>query len=143
MSLSKLFTWIIVIAIAIFAWKTLAPKLREGKAAKSEVADSGGSCGVAAARASERWGSGLSRFVNPPYDLNAWSSFRTDVDSAIADAESDCDCAGPSCEKGRAALRDLRALVSDFDAAIRNGSEPPADAVQRQESIDNRINEAR
>ena len=39
-------------------------------------------------------------------------------------------------------MRDLRALVSDLDTAVRNGSPPPSDAVQRQESIDRQIDEA-
>ena len=39
-------------------------------------------------------------------------------------------------------MGDLRGLVSDLDNTIRNGSSPEG-FVQRQEQIDNRINEAR
>jgi hypothetical protein len=36
-------------------------------------------------------------------------------------------------------MSDLRTLVSECDTAIRNGSPPPSDMVQRQEAIDNAI----
>ena len=39
-------------------------------------------------------------------------------------------------------MRDLRSLLSDLDSAIRNGSAPPSDLVQRQEAIDKQIDEA-
>jgi len=99
-------------------------------------------CVQSAQAASEAWGSGLKSFVNPPYDLNAWSSFRGDVESKITTAERGCTCADPSCEKVRDAMRDLRSLVSDLDNAIRSGGSPGSDIVQRQEAIDNRIDEA-
>ena len=38
-------------------------------------------------------------------------------------------------------MRDLRSLVSALDSTIRNGSDA-SDLVQRQEAIDNQINEA-
>ena len=40
-------------------------------------------------------------------------------------------------------MSDLRGLVSDFDTAIRSGSSPGQDAVQRQEQIDRQIDDAR
>jgi hypothetical protein len=49
--------------------------------------------------------------------------------------------ADPSCGKARDAMRDLRALVTDLESTLRNGSDP-SDYVQRQERIDNQINEA-
>jgi hypothetical protein len=39
-------------------------------------------------------------------------------------------------------MSDLRGLVSELDTAIRNGSSPPDNAVQRQESIDTTIETA-
>jgi hypothetical protein len=41
--------------------------------------------------------------------------------------------------KSRELMRDLRALMNDMDAAIRSGTPPPSDVVQRQEMIDNQI----
>jgi hypothetical protein len=39
-------------------------------------------------------------------------------------------------------MHELRSLISDMDTSIRNGSPPPSDAVQRQESIDRQIEAA-
>jgi hypothetical protein len=134
---------IVVIAVVALIWKVGIPKLQQhsgsGTASKAGAQSS---CPSAAARASEVWGSGLSRFVNPPYDIDAWLTFRGNVEAKISAAESECGCAEASCEKSRAALHDLRSLVSDCDTAIRNGSPPPSDAVQRQEAIDRQIEEA-
>jgi hypothetical protein len=112
--------------------------------AKDRVAHKSGdnSCVRSAQEASETWGGGLKNFVNPPYDLGAWGSFRADVEAKISTAESSCTCADESCTKVRDAMRDLRGLVLDLDGAIRGSGSMPGDVVQRQESIDNRINEA-
>lgn len=146
MDTGRLFKWLVIGAIVFFAWKYVVPWVKAQKLGGEPVSISGGkgddSCAAAAEKASETWGSGLGRFVNPPYDLAAWSSFRGNVDSQIAAAESKCGCATESCGKVRSAMSDLRGLVSDMDGAIRGGSSPDS-IVQRQESIDNRINEAR
>jgi hypothetical protein len=60
----------------------------------------------------------------------------------ISAAESECSCSADSCQKARAAMGDLRSLLSDLDSAIRNGSAPPSDVVQRQDAIDKQIDEA-
>jgi hypothetical protein len=95
-----------------------------------------------AERASESWGSGIAQFANPPYDLAAWSTYRSGVESKIAAAEAKCTCANESCAKVREAMRDLRGLVADMDGSMRNGSSP-GNIVQRQEAVDDRINEGR
>lgn len=135
---------LVVVALVFAAWKYVVPWVKKqggGAEPAASSASGGGSCVQRAERASETWGGGLRQFVNPPYDLNAWSEFRGRVDSSINAAEAECDCAGESCEKARSAMRDLRALVSDLDSTIRNGS-AASDLVQRQERIDDRINEA-
>ncbi len=146
MDFGRLLKWLVIVAIAFIAWKVVVPWIKAQKLGGEPVSVSGGkgddSCVAAAEQASETWGSGLVRFVNPPYDLAAWSSFRGNVDSQIAAAESKCGCATESCGKVRGAMSDLRGLVSDMDGAIRGGSSPGG-IVQRQEAIDNRINEAR
>ena len=130
---------LIVVAIIFVVWKYVLPKFTQHDVKAGAGQDQ--SCAQTARRASEEWGSGVGRFVNPPYDLDAWSSFRSGVEKRISDAESECTCAEEKCRKVRDAMHDLRSLVSDLDASIRNGSAPPDDAVQRQESIDNRIND--
>ena len=146
MDFGRVLKAVVVIVIVFAIWKYGVPWAKKEFASKSKSssgASSGdGSCVRSAERASEAWGSGLRQFANPPYDANAWSSFRDDVESKISTAESDCKCEDESCTKARGAMSDLRSLVNDVGGAIQGGSSFPADAVQRQESIDNRINEA-
>ena len=148
MDFGRIVKWLVVLVVIFFAWKYVVPwaknEMAGGKKTSSSSSAGGdNSCIRAAERASEAWGSGLHQFVNPPYDIGAWSSFRGDVDSKISAAESECSCAEESCRKARAAMGDLRSLVSELDSAIRSGTSPPSDAVQRQEAIDNQIEEAR
>jgi hypothetical protein len=144
--MKKLVGWIIFLVVLYIGWTKLAPKLKEtsvaGKSATSTAGGGNSSCTSAAERASSEWGSGLGRFVNPPYDLDAWASFQNGVNRRISDADAVCTCIEESCGKARDAMRELRGLVSELDGAIRTGGSPPADAVQRQESIDRQIEEA-
>jgi hypothetical protein len=147
MDIGRLLKWIVIIGIVFFAWKVVVPWVKGQKLGGNSPSISTGAagddtCAGQAERASEVWGSGLAQFANPPYDLGAWSSFRERVEAQISKAESKCSCAAESCEKVRGAMGDLRGLVSDLDNTIRNGSSPEG-FVQRQEQIDNRINEAR
>jgi hypothetical protein len=146
MDLGRLLKWIAVIVVILVIWKVVLPKLNgphaDTTASKSSASSPDTHCVQRAEGASEAWGRGLGRFANPPYDLSAWSSFRGEVDAKIDSALSDCNCAEESCQKATSAMRDLRGLISEMDTAIRNGSSPPDDAVQRQEHIDNQINEA-
>jgi hypothetical protein len=137
--------WIVILVVIYFVWSVGLPWIQKQKPSESTTTASGtdNSCVSFAERASETWGGGIGRFVNPPHDTMAWDSFRGNVESRIRNAESSCDCSTSSCDKAREAMRDLRAVVSDVDAALRSNSGLPSDIVQRQESIDNRINEAR
>ena len=145
MDFGRLVKWVLIAAIAFFAWKYILPEIR-GAAGSSRGShasrSSDNSCVAAAGRASSAWGSGIGRFVNPPYDTDAWSSFRGDVESKISAAEGSCNGSGASDEKVRGAMRDLRSLVSDLDTSIRSGSAPPSDVVQRQNAIDQAIDDA-
>lgn len=143
MDANRLVKWIVVIVLVVFAWKYAIPWAKQqiqGHSASTVTASN--SCTTAAQKASETWGSGLNHFVNPPYDLGAWSSFRSDVESKISAAETECRASSQSCDTARSAMTDLRSLVSDLDSAIRNGSPPPDNAVQRQEAIDTKIEAA-
>lgn len=142
--MDRLVKLVVVAAIVFVAWKYGVPWVKKlgDRGAVESTADGGGSaCVRSAERASEAWGSGLRQFVNPPYNMEAWSSFRGRVESGINAAEADCNCQVESCEQTRGAMHDLRALVNDFDSAIRTGSDA-SDFVQRQEAIDNRIGQA-
>jgi hypothetical protein len=144
MDLGRIVKWLVILAIIFFAWKYALPWVRTkagGASATSQQSDN--SCVGAAERASEQWGSGLHRFMNPPYDAAAWSTFERDVQSSVTSAESQCSCSAKSCEATRGAMRDLRGFVGEMGSAIRNGTSPPSDAVQRQEAIDTQIANAR
>jgi hypothetical protein len=143
MDTNRLVKWIVIIVLAVVAWKYALPwTKRQIKGNASSAVSSENSCVAAAQRASEAWGSGLHSFVNPPYDLGAWSSFRSGVEAKITSAESECRASCQSCDAARGAMSDLRSLVGELDTAITRGSPPPDDAVQRQEAIDRKIDSA-
>jgi hypothetical protein len=134
----------VVVVIVWAIWKVGVPWWEaRNRGSAADKTENGSTCPASAERASNMWGSGIGRFVNPPYDLAAWGEFRGRVEDSIRQAEKDCACAQPSCESVRGALTDLRGLIADLDVSIRNGTPPPSDVVQRQEHIDNRIEEAR
>ncbi|HYI12639.1 MAG TPA: hypothetical protein VEK57_26545 [Thermoanaerobaculia bacterium] len=143
--MDRIIKLVVVAAIVFGLWKYGLPwvkKLGGNDTPKTTISrGGGGGCARSAERASETWGGGIRQFANPPADLNAWSNFRGNVESGINAAEADCGCQAESCRKALSAMRDLRALVNDFDSTIRNGTSA-SDFVQRQESIDNQINEA-
>lgn len=144
MDLGRIVKWLVIVGLVVFAWKVAVPWVKEkGGNDGVVVAQSDSSCVSAAERASEGWGSGLGRFVNPPFDAEAWSRFQGEVESSISAAESACSCAAKSCTTTREAMRELRGLVSEMGSALRAGSSPPSDVVQRQEAIDNKIANAR
>lgn len=137
-----------VLAIVLFfAWKYLSPKFLKQSASSSTPAEQAGfvnsSCIGAAEKASSAWGSGVGRFVNPPYDMDAWSVFKSDVDSKIANAQGQCACVGESCRTIQSAMHELSGLANDLDTSLRGNSPPPSDIVQRQEAIDKQLDEAR
>jgi len=144
MDLSRIIKWVVIALIAFFAWKFLSPYMKSSTTPKAS--DHPGfvnsSCIGAADKAAQAWSSGIGRFVNPPYDLDAWGIFRSEVESKIADAQGQCACIAESCHKVQSAMNDLRSLVSDIDGTIRNGSSPDA-VAQRQEAIDRQLDEAR
>ncbi|HVE70818.1 MAG TPA: hypothetical protein VNI54_05565 [Thermoanaerobaculia bacterium] len=144
MDFGRIVKLLVVVGVVFLLWKYVVPMVKSSGRrgdTRSTVSSGSGSCVQSAERASEEWGSGLRQFANPPYDSMAWSVFRGKVESKIGSAERDCGCDSASCEKSREAMRDLRSLVGDFESTIRNGSSA-SDFVQRQESIDNKINDA-
>jgi len=146
MDLARVIKWIVIALVLFFAWRFLSPYLKSGSSTGSTSGDSGfvnSSCIGAADKAAQAWGSGVGRFVNPPYDADAFSVFRSDVDTKIANAEGQCACVAESCRKIQSAMRDLRNLAGDLESSIRNGTPPGSDLVQRQEAIDRQLDEAR
>ncbi|HET7434954.1 MAG TPA: hypothetical protein VFN10_09615 [Thermoanaerobaculia bacterium] len=142
--MDRIIKFVIAIVVVIAVWKYVLPWAKQefgGGGAKTH-ASSDNSCVKAGQRASERFGSGIGRFVNPPVDQAAWAEFQSDVASRISSAESACTCDADSCRRVQNAMRELRSLSSDLDSAVRAGSAPPSDIVQRQEAVDNQLDEA-
>ena len=141
---STLIKLAIAAAIAVLIWKKGLPWIKQqtGDSESGGTRASNNSCVMAAETASERWG-GVTRFGSPPHDMSAWESFRAGVDDEIRTAEQKCSCSLESCTKARTALSELRSLLSETDSMVRGNSSPPAGIVQRQEQIDETINEAK
>lgn len=143
MQSSTLIKLIVAAAILFVLWKEVLPKVMPRENAKPAAGrPAGTNCVFEARGASDYWGGTIGRFANPPYDMQAWDDFKSKLDARIARAQDKCSCDDESCKLGRQAVDDLRGFVSEMDSAIRNGSSPPSDAVQRQERIDNTINDA-
>ena len=143
--MSKLIQLVIILALLFFAWKWF----KNNQAAPSRISSSrsaatGSACSPYADSAANAWSRGIGKFTGaPPYDMAAWDSFRGDVQTRIGEAESHCGCAADSCAKAREAMSGLRGMVDSVDGMIRNNSEPPSDIVQRQENVDNLIDQAK
>src|SRR5687768_14559085 len=121
MDLGKLLKWVVILVLLFFGWKALAPRIKGFKTARSTATSTAAkgddSCVGRATSASNAWGNGLGRFVNLPYDIEAWSSFASDVKQHISEAEAACACESESCIKARGAMSDLRALLSELDTS--------------------------
>src|SRR5260370_24512385 len=144
MDTSKLVKWVIVLAIVFVGWKYGLPwNKAKTSGSSSGTASTDNSCISIADRASEVWGGGIGKFVNPPYDLDAWSSLSASVNSSIVATSTACGCPAESCSKVQSAMKDLHSLVSDMDAAIRSGQPPAGDIVHRQSAIDTQLDAAR
>ncbi|MEO8215939.1 MAG: hypothetical protein ABI718_02540 [Acidobacteriota bacterium] len=144
-----LFKTVALVVIVLFAWKKGLPWFHENFRPTDEhssIGDSGRSgslCVDRATNASNELGSGVGRFVNPPYDIAAWDTFRIRVDTRTTDAEAACSCSSDSCNRAQEAMGNLRTLTQQLDAAIRNGTAPPGDIVHTQDTIDQGIEAAR
>ena len=137
-------TFIILILFVVAGWYVWTHYgQRHTDVAATAGATAAQSCASAAAAAADTWGSGVGRFANPPYDTTAWDEFRSRVEKQARQAEERCLCGDAACNTAKGAMSDLRGLISEMDSALRSGSPPPSDLVQRQEAIDNAINSAR
>src|SRR5258708_34191974 len=137
MDTSKLVKWVIVLAIVFVGWKYGLPWIKaKTSGSSSGTASSDNSCISIADRASEVWGSGIGKFVNPPYDLDAWSSLSASVNSSIVATSTACGCPAESCSKVQSAMKDLHTLVSDMAPAIASGKPPAGSSAHPQSAID-------
>lgn len=139
---------VIVGAVLLFLWKQGLPWLQQHRQTASPPAgaptgtSAGTNCVFEARAASDYWGGTISRFANPPYDMQAWDDFKSRVDGRIRRAEEKCSCSDDACRLGKQAMDELSGLVNEMDSSIRTSAPPPLDIAQRQERIDNGINDA-
>src|SRR5688572_9112362 len=124
MDIGRAVKWIVILGIVYFALTVGLPWIKN-QGSSSSTGSTDNNCVRSADQASNTWGGGLARFVNPPYDTMAWGSFRGSVESKMRSAEVACDCSENTCEKARAAMSELRNVVTDVDNAIRSGSSLP------------------
>jgi len=137
-----------VLAIVFVAWKYGVPWVKNlGKGPATNDAATlnvgGGACVAAAEKANDSFGNGIGKFVNPPYDISAWETFRAEVGRNADAADVACSSPTDSCRKARDAMRDLRSLMSDLDTAIRNNAPPSSDIVQRQGAVSEQVDKAK
>jgi hypothetical protein len=142
---------LLIITVALFAafiaWQVSVTRARRAAATPAPVATEtvaapsvppGGEegCRVHAREALTVWGSNRAQITlsPPPYDVTGWSAVRGSIDEKIDAADKACECETEPCMRIRTAMLDLRHLVVDFDASIRNGS-MPADFASRQQAI--------
>jgi len=142
--MGRIIKLVVFIAVLFFLWKEVLPRITThgSETTKPTGTNAGTNCVFEARGASDYWGGTLAHFANPPYDMQAWDDFKSKVDARIGRAQEKCSCEEDSCRLGRQAVEELRGLVTEMDSSIRNGTPPPSDAVQRQERIDNAINDA-
>lgn len=134
---------LIVVILVYLAWHVGWPWIQKQMGSSSSAASGSMACVDATARATKAWGDGIGRFVNPPVDQNAWSSFRSNVQDRISSAQAECGCSEDSCGKARDALGRLSSLASDLDLSVGTGSPPPSDLAQRQQRVDDALDRAR
>jgi hypothetical protein len=140
---------LIILAVVVYAgykyglpWAKEKNLIPSGGSKTSQASKNEGCLGLAL-NAGDVWSGGIARFMNPPVDASAWSSFRSDVNGAISSARNGCGCPEESCRKAKEAMSDLSSLVNDMDAAVRSGGPPTVDVVRAQERIDSLLDEAR
>jgi hypothetical protein len=100
-------------------------------------------CVFEARQANDYWGSNIHTFANPPYDAQAWDTFKSNVEQRLSSAESKCRCSDPACTRAIEGMNELRTMVSEIDAAVRSDAGAPTDLVQRQERVDQALDAAR
>jgi len=136
----------VIVAILYFGYTVGRPWFKKHFQPTSSttlsLASGSNACVDSAMQARDAWGSGIGQYVNPPADKINWSNFRSDIDSRISSAQSDCGCAKDSCRDARAALSDISTLLHDLDTAVENDSPPPMDLAQRQERVDQLLDRA-
>ena len=134
---------LILAAVLFVIWKNVLPYItRHGAttSTSSEQTSPATNCLFEARAANDYWGSNISRFSGA-IDRQAWDEFKQNVDNHIGRAQRKCFCNDDPCSRAKSAMAELRSLAYDWDAAARSGGPVPSDTVQRQESIDNVLNQ--
>lgn len=137
---------LVVAAVLLFLWKKGLPWLNQQQTAKvsnAATTSKGMNCVFEARSASEFWGGNLRAFSSPPYDMTAWTEFKSHMDDRLSRSDEKCSCSDAACTNAKEALTEMRRMVSDVDNMIRAGSPPPSDIVQRLERVDQALDRAR
>ena len=123
-----------LIAIALVACKKQQP-------AEPVRTSPGVNCVFEARQVNDYWSSHIGSFTN---STQGWDTFKSDMDSRLSSADSKCRCSEEACTKSIEAMNELRTMLSEMDAAQRNGgSGMPTDLAQRQERVDQALDAAK
>ena len=132
---------VVVAAIAFFAWRWWTGQHQHAATAKPESTSPAINCVFEARRANDYWSSRIGSFTN---STQGWDAFKSEMDSRLSAADSKCSCSDAACTKSTEAMNELRTMLSEVDAAERNGGGGmPTDLVQRQERVDQALDAAR
>lgn len=132
---SRILKILIVLGVVFVGWHWWATQRRAPAPTAADRTSPAVNCQFEARSANDYFGSRIGSFTNPPYDMQAWDQFKSEVDSRISRAESKCNCSDPQCTRATEAMNELRSMAGELDSAIRSGGSPPTDLVQRQERV--------
>jgi hypothetical protein len=91
-------------------------------------------CVARARNASRSLSDAMRQFSQPPVRQQEWTSAFLSVSSDVNTAESACMCSTEACDRGYAAVSELRSLSLSLDGVVRGGSQGfsnPARALER------------
>lgn len=142
----QLLVLLVIIGVGYLIYTQGLPKWEAQKAAEAAdraEADRSVECVNSAQEVVRDFTSGMRQFSTPPVDRTMWGSMLLQVGGSLSSAESACSCPTPACDKGGAALHQLRGLLNDLDRFVRDAGPPVLDAPSRIDSINRLLVSAR
>jgi hypothetical protein len=123
--LNKIITWLVIAALAYFAYSYGRPYLenltRSQSSASADAGDGGdGICVRSAQDATENFASKATRF-SPPVDQAEWQSALSMSRGRLQQARDACRCSGSACESASRALDQLDDFMNQMDGAMAGG----------------------
>jgi len=105
-----------------------------GQASGGGESEESARCVALARGASRNLSDSMRQFSQPPVNQQEWTAAFLSVSSDLSAAESACTCPTDACDRGYAAVSELRDLSLSLDGVVRGGSQGfsnPARALER------------